>query len=117
VRDTVKGNAMAHNKAIEMLYSEGLLWDITLDPWGSAENATIELCFALERIGYGMYIPFQFSAGAMFWDTFETHEDYETVRNIVDIVDTGEVTLSECVFALRVLDRYLDLCKLAGRDY
>ena len=113
----MKGKAMAHNKAIEMLYSEGLLWDITLDPWGGAQNATIELCFALERMGHRMYIPFEFSAGVMFWDTFDTHEDYEAARNIVDILFTGEVTLSDCVFALRVLDKYLDLCKLAGRDY
>lgn len=72
---------------------------------------------AVWAIGAYDLIPFEFSAGARFDECFEMHEDYETAREIRDIITYERVTDSDITVALRVLSRYLDLCKLAGRDY
>lgn len=38
-------------------------------------------------------------------------------RHLLTMIDSSEVGLSDLEYAFKILDRYADWCRLAGRDY
>lgn len=110
---------MARNLFLDMLLGDGFMGDRAHDPWGEVVLTITDVCFALTWTGYGDLIPFEFNVGALFDECFETHEDYERARDVLRLMTTyGQyIEASDIEFTLRVLARYIDLCKVAGRDY
>lgn len=83
------------------------------DPWGLAMG----WLFAIAEVAYVEYDElFKHFSPSCAIHTRNDLEDYEH-EMLLDLIDAGQVDLSDLEYAYTIMDRYAQLCKLAGKDY
>jgi hypothetical protein len=93
--------------------------DIKHDPWGTAMSWQFAVCENLAAMGgeaADSAYALGFTPGAA--PCIESYEDVEVMDYLTDLqcADPDE-RLREVQYAGRILERYIDWCKAAGRDY
>lgn len=119
--DAMPKQPRPHNPAIDTMIDS---FD-GADPWGSA----MAMAFAVAEVGRaidhpepGQILNYRPSAVAGtvtlddLADNDEANVDYET-ESLALAVRAREVTEEDLTMAARILNKYLNLCKLAGKDY
>lgn len=91
--------------------------DLSHDPWGTAFEHAWALCEAFAYREEWEYIPpgLKYSPGIR-GPFADPEDDYLTACYLAEL-DRGHFTPEQGQRALLVLDRYLDVCRRAGRDY
>lgn len=89
----------------------GLAWDHAHDPYGSGMYVLGEIVNALWRCGEG--VPSFISTGTL--GPYPTGSD--DVAQIVHTIESGEITTDDARYFMFVMSRYIDVVRLAGRDY
>jgi hypothetical protein len=90
------------------------------DPWGTAMAWAWSVCVNLDLIGEDVPDALGYSPGAA-GAFLESWEDHAVRDYLIAVPGPGEPTADERIAevgeAALLLDRYLDWCKAAGRDY
>jgi hypothetical protein len=98
-------------------------WDIKHDPWGTgllvagaiADVLYVEHGEIPESAGYRPPMMGSFTRADLTYNAVSGENDLQA--DLLQMLDNEAVTMADLEHAMRVLDRYLDLVKLAGRDY
>lgn len=94
--------------------------DRKYDPWGAAMATAFAVCDVLTVLGEGQEIPAEMQyrpAMGLNEETLRNPEESYQECEILTALDAEELSIDDLAYALGVIDRYLDLLKLAGRDY
>lgn len=103
-------------------YIEPYFWDHKYDPWGSGMIVAGAICDVLYTLDGEIPSAAGYRPAAGLRTTADLALDPVSGENelqseLLELLTTGELQLVDLEHAARVLDRYLDLVKLAGRDY
>jgi hypothetical protein len=114
---------------IKLIADHADAWDWAHDPYGTAVGLAFDICEVLnaadvegditpEPFARWQYSPSPYVAVPSL-DTLADEEDGDSygVRALAESLRDGEITTDQLIKAGDVLDRYIDLCILAGRDY
>jgi hypothetical protein len=87
------------------------------DPWGTAMAWQFAVCENLAAMGSDVPYTVGYAAGAG-GPVIESFEDFEVHAYLMgEDTDAPEPRIAEVERAAVCLDRYLDWCKAAGKDY
>lgn len=90
--------------------------DISYDPWGTA----MEWLLAIAEVTYvdsGEILAHYRPSPMRVIGDRDTLNDSHTEMMIIDYLDSGSVTLADLADVYRIMGRFDDWCRIAGRDY
>lgn len=111
------------NAAIRELIRNEIMSESEIDPWGSGRAAAFAVAdnLSIRRLDVPAEMEYQPSPAMKHWGVF-ADEDYasESLSELVefeyDCVPVDRIG-EELTYWVRVLNRYVSVCELAGRDY
>lgn len=98
------------------------LWDTAHDPWGSAMIVTGAICDVLYVLQGKIATGLEYRPAAGLQGRVDLVHDPVSGENdlqaeLLELVDQDLIKVADLEYAARIFDRYLDLVRLAGKDY